>query len=61
MKLAPLEEAHALASKVLPVPGGPYNKIPLTAFLGPVKNSGRSYGSITAFSKDTLALLSPIT
>ena len=27
--------AHALAKKLLPVPGGPYNKIPVHGFLAP--------------------------
>ena len=27
--------AHALAKKLLPVPGGPYNNIPVQGFLAP--------------------------
>jgi hypothetical protein len=34
--------ATALARRVFPLPGGPYNKIPLVGALMPVKISGRS-------------------
>lgn len=47
--------AHALAKKVLPVPGGPYNKIPFHGFLAPVKIYGNLIGSITASFKAFLA------
>jgi hypothetical protein len=35
--------AHAFASKVLPVPGGPYNKIPFQGFKFPNKSSYFEY------------------
>jgi hypothetical protein len=44
-----------LAKKVLPVPGGPYNKIPFHGFLAPVKIYGNLIGSMTASFKAFLA------
>jgi len=35
-------EATAFASRVFPLPGGPYSKIPLVGALRPVKISGLS-------------------
>lgn len=37
-------EATAFASMVLPLPGGPYNRIPLVGERIPEKISGRNYG-----------------
>lgn len=41
-------EAQALARYVLPVPGGPYNKIPLQGDRAPTNNSGNFIGSTIA-------------
>lgn len=40
--------AQAFARKVLPVPGGPYKRIPFQGFLEPVNIYGNLMGSITA-------------
>jgi hypothetical protein len=40
--------AHALAKKVLPVPGGPYNKTPLQGYLIPTKIEGNLTGVTVA-------------
>lgn len=53
--------AHALAKKVLPVPGGPYNRIPFHGFLLPVNISGNLIGKITASLRAFLAFSSPET
>ena len=53
--------AHAFAKNVLPVPGGPYNKIPFHGFLLPVKISGNLIGRTTASFKEFLALTRPDT
>lgn len=41
--------ATALAKNDLPVPGGPYNRIPLNGFLCPVNNCGNLVGSMTVY------------
>jgi hypothetical protein len=53
--------AHALAKKVLPVPGGPYNKIPFQGFLLPVNISLNLMGKITASFRAFLAFSNPET
>jgi hypothetical protein len=45
----------------LPVPGGPYNKIPFHGFLLPVKISGNLMGNITAYLREFLAFYKPDT
>jgi hypothetical protein len=40
--------AQALARKVFPVPGGPYNKIPFQGFLFPIKIYLNLVGKMTA-------------
>ena len=40
--------AQALARKVLPVPGGPYKRIPFHGFLLPENSSGNRMGRMTA-------------
>jgi hypothetical protein len=47
--------AHAFARKLLPVPGGPYNKIPAQGFLAPLKSCGNLTGMITASLRPSLA------
>ena len=47
-KVALAYVAHALAKKVLPVPGGPYNKIPFHGYLRPTNISGNLVGSMMA-------------
>lgn len=47
--------AQAFARYDLPVPGGPYSKIPLHGFLSPVKSYGNFVGRITASYKEVLA------
>ena len=54
-KVASDSVAHAFAKKVLPVPGGPYKRIPFHGFLEPVNNSGNLTGRITASCKAFLA------
>ena len=53
--------AHALAKKVFPVPGGPYNRIPFQGFLLPVKISGNFIGKTTASFREFLAFYNPDT
>ena len=53
--------AQALAKNVLPVPGGPYNKIPFQGFLLPVKIYLNRIGRITAYFKAFLAFYRPDT
>ena len=53
--------AHALAKKVLPVPGGPYIRIPFHGFLLPVKIYGNLIGRITAYFKAFFAFSNPET
>lgn len=53
--------AQAFAKNVLPVPGGPYNKIPFQGFLLPVKISGNLIGIITASLSEFLAFYNPDT
>jgi hypothetical protein len=53
--------AQALAKKVLPVPGGPYNRIPFHGFLLPVKISLNLIGRITAYFNAFLAFYRPDT
>mmetsp|Transcript_14463 Transcript_14463/g.14522 ORF Transcript_14463/g.14522 Transcript_14463/m.14522 type:complete len:212 (+) Transcript_14463:486-1121(+) len=53
--------AHALARKDLPVPGGPYSKIPFQGVRLPTKSSGNRDGKMTASCKTCLALASPAT
>jgi len=40
--------AHAFARYVLPVPGGPYSRIPFQGFLDPTNIYGNLIGRITA-------------
>ncbi|KAH3664097.1 hypothetical protein OGAPHI_004811 [Ogataea philodendri] len=47
--------ATALARYDLPVPGGPYSKIPETGFLLPLKRCGNLTGKMTASFKASLA------
>lgn len=51
-------EAMALASKVLPVPGGPNSSTPFQALLMPVKRCGNFKGKRTASSKTSFAFQS---
>ena len=44
--------AKACTNKVFPVPGGPYNKIPLNGFLAPVNNCGCFCGKINIGGAD---------
>jgi hypothetical protein len=53
--------AHAFARKVLPVPGGPYRRIPFQGFLLPVKISLNLIGRMTASFRAFLAFSSPET
>jgi hypothetical protein len=53
--------AQALAKKLLPVPGGPYNKIPDHGFLAPLNKFGNLTGIITASFKPSFASSSPAT
>jgi hypothetical protein len=50
-----------LAKNVLPVPGGPYSKIPFQGFLRPVKTSLKRMGKMTAYFKASLAFYKPET
>jgi hypothetical protein len=54
-------EAQALARNVLPVPGGPYKRIPFHGFRLPVKIYGKRIGIITAYFKAYLAFVKPAT
>ena len=53
--------AQAFAKNVLPVPGGPYSKIPFQGFLLPVKIYGNLMGRITASLREFLAFSNPET
>ena len=53
--------ATALASKVLPHPGGPKRRRPLVGVRRPVNSSGLSAGSMTASCNACLALSWPAT
>lgn len=53
--------AHAFAKYVLPVPGGPYSRIPFHGFLLPVKISGNLIGKMTASFNALLAFSRPET
>lgn len=53
--------ATAFARNDLPVPGGPYNKIPCHGFRLPVNKCGNLIGKITASFKDSLAFSKPAT
>jgi hypothetical protein len=53
-----LSLATALASKVLPVPGGPNIRMPFMGFLIPLKKSGIILGSKIASWRRLLALSS---
>jgi hypothetical protein len=53
--------AMAFARKLFPVPGGPYNNIPLFAFLSPVNSCGNLIGKITASCRSSLAASRPAT
>mmetsp|Transcript_18668 Transcript_18668/g.47846 ORF Transcript_18668/g.47846 Transcript_18668/m.47846 type:complete len:287 (+) Transcript_18668:693-1553(+) len=61
IKLAPLSEATALASMVLPVPGGPYSSTPLLGFSSgePENRCGRCSGAITLLCRASTMALSP--
>jgi hypothetical protein len=48
-------DAMALANKVLPVPGGPYNKTPFHGYLIPTNNSGNFKGHKIASSNACFA------
>ena len=53
--------AQALAINVLPVPGGPYRRIPFQGLRLPLKIYGKRMGIMTAYLSASLALLSPAT
>src|SRR5205809_567804 len=53
--------ATALASIVLPVPGGPNRSIPLAGSRRPMKRSGRRNGYTTASLRAFLAVSNPVT
>lgn len=53
--------ATAFARKLLPVPGGPYSRIPLHGVLLPVKSCGNLMGRITASFSASLACARPAT
>jgi len=53
--------AHAFAKYDLPVPGGPYNRIPLHGFLVSSNNYGKRIGKITASYSASLAPSNPAT
>jgi len=55
--VAPVD-ATALASNVLPVPGGPKSRTPFQALLFPTKIWGNASGNKTAYSRISLALVS---
>ena len=60
-KVASAYVAHAFAKNVLPVPGGPYKRIPFQGFLNPTKISGNLVGSIIASCNCFLAYSRPAT
>lgn len=53
--------AQAFASRVLPVPGGPYRSMPLQGVLSPTNTSGNLIGNMTASWRTFLAWSSPPT
>ena len=53
--------AQAFARNDLPVPGGPYNKMPDQDFLYSSKKCGNLVGSITASCREDLASSNPAT
>lgn len=53
--------AQALARKDLPVPGGPYNKIPLQGWRVSSKSCGKRMGKMTASLRPSLAPSRPDT
>jgi len=53
--------AQALAKNVLPVPGGPYKRIPFQGFLLQVKIYLNLIGRITAYLRAFLAFYNPLT
>jgi hypothetical protein len=53
--------ATALAKYDLPVPGGPYNRIPFQGRRLPVNKCGNLIGNITASFNDSLAFSKPAT
>ena len=55
MKVPSHSVAHAFAKNVLPVPGGPYRRIPIQGFLAPLNKSGKRNGRITAYCRASLA------
>ena len=52
--------ATALASKVLPVPGGPYRRMPLLGAYRPLKMSGRSDGNTIVSFRICFTSASPL-
>jgi hypothetical protein len=53
--------ATAFARKLLPVPGGPYSKIPLQGVRLPVKSWGNLMGRMTASFNASFACTRPAT
>mmetsp|Transcript_14438 Transcript_14438/g.31822 ORF Transcript_14438/g.31822 Transcript_14438/m.31822 type:complete len:207 (+) Transcript_14438:896-1516(+) len=53
--------ATALARKDLPVPGGPYSRIPFQGLRLPVNSCGKRVGRMTASFSASLAISSPAT
>ena len=53
--------AQAFAKNVLPVPGGPYKRIPFQGLRLPVKISGNLIGRTTAYFREFLAFYNPDT
>lgn len=51
----------AFARKDLPVPGGPYNKIPFHGLILPVNRTGKRIGNITASCNVLFACSNPAT
>mmetsp|Transcript_29373 Transcript_29373/g.49409 ORF Transcript_29373/g.49409 Transcript_29373/m.49409 type:complete len:232 (-) Transcript_29373:750-1445(-) len=58
-KVARASDANALASMVLPVPGGPNNSIPFAGDRRPVNSSGLKLGNMTISLRMRLASFSP--
>jgi hypothetical protein len=52
-------EAHAFAKKVLPVPGGPYNKMPFQGLRLPRKICGCRIGKIKVSYRNCFACYKP--
>ena len=61
MKVLSACEATAFAKYDLPVPGGPYNRMPFHGFRFPQKNSGWIAGRITAPINSSFAASKPAT